>query len=422
MVKKDGGYGWVLTAMAFFMAFIELGTFKSFGVFLLPIRESLQCSVTTIGTVMAAAHTTTFMLIPLVNILGKKHGTKVLAVGGGFIMFVCGLGTCLAYNIAQFSVFVILWGVGVAMSHGPPIVEMLLYFPNNPALPFSIISSGAGFGMMLCPPLAEFLIDIYGWRGAMLLFAALSAHICVLGVLIKPSSSAYTALGNGCSRFQKIEDNDNKLRRCCTLAFKSFCEFLALDVLWYEPKFIIHALVSFLVGVMYSAWMIFLVPHAIARGIESQLASFLSSVGGVGTLLGRIIQGPVMHRNWIQAVQLSTLLAFLNALAFVLDPIISDNYPGLACLAFVNGLSLGTMAVLFILVAKQVLSEDLSVQGWGTLLVFFAIGELLGGALAGLSYDATGSYDISYWILGGLSGVAVVVLVAERIQNLCCGN
>ena len=60
--KADGGYGWVVTAILFVINMLELGTFKSFGVFLLPIRESLECSITALGTAMATSHSACYIL------------------------------------------------------------------------------------------------------------------------------------------------------------------------------------------------------------------------------------------------------------------------------------------------------------------------------------------------------------------------
>ena len=69
---QDGGYGWFLTALALLAGPIELGTFKSFGVILLVVQESLQCSVTTLGTVFAAAHTAGYFL--------SKKGTRLYSL------------------------------------------------------------------------------------------------------------------------------------------------------------------------------------------------------------------------------------------------------------------------------------------------------------------------------------------------------
>ncbi|XP_022109714.1 monocarboxylate transporter 12-like isoform X2 [Acanthaster planci] len=360
--------------------------------------------------------------MPIGNRLAKKLGSKPLVIGGGFTTFLCFVGACLASNIAQFSVFVIIWGVGVAVSYGPMIIAVLPYFPSKSAFAISLIGLGSGFGIMVYPPLTEFCVEVYGWRGTLLLFSAVNAQVCVFGAFIKPAPSSYAALASedGSLRESASPNNDgNKLWKYWKVVFKGICQLLALDVLWYEPKFVIHAFVSSLIGVTYSAWMIYLVPHGVARGIDRHRAAFLSSAGGLGTVLGRVIQAVVMHLRCITAVQLDIFLAFISLFAFVLDPLVSGNYPGLLCLALVNGLCIPTMAVLFLLVAQEVLSEDLSVQGWGTLNLFFGVGELAGGGFAGIAYDATGSYDTSFLMLGGLSGVIFAVLFTERLLRLC---
>ena len=48
----------------------------------------------------------------------------------------------------------------------------------------------------------------------------------------------------------------------------------------------------FLDGILSSAWMAFLVPHAIARDIPLSNAVILSTGGGVGNLIGRVISVP----------------------------------------------------------------------------------------------------------------------------------
>ena len=272
------------------------------------------------------------------------------------------------------------------MSYGPMIIATLPYFPTKSAFCISVIGLGSGVGIMIYPPLSEFLVNTYGWRGALLLFSALNAQLCVFGAFIKPTPSLYKALPPDERRLREStshNDDENKLWECCKFLVKGTCQLLALDVLWYEPKFAIHSFVSFLIGIMYSAWMIYLVPHAVARGIDAKWAAFLSSAGGIGTILGRALQALVMHGGWISAIQLDTLLAFINVFAFVLDPLVSGNYPGLLCLALVNGLCIPTMAVLFLLVAQQVLCEDMSIQGWGTLNLFFGVGSLTGGGVIG---------------------------------------
>ncbi|XP_038075499.1 monocarboxylate transporter 12-like isoform X2 [Patiria miniata] len=415
-------FGWVVAAIGFSTGAIEPGTFKSFGVFILPIQESLDCSISALGTAIAASHTACYVLVPLVNILTEKYGSRRLVMLGGIIMFLSFLGISLATNIAVFSVFIVIWGMGVSLAYVPPIAAVIKYFPTNAALPISITTTGCAFGMMIYPPLTEALIEIYGWRETILIFAAFNANICVFGALIKPPPPLYEALAT--PRQEMIPalslSGDSKLNNVINVfkkAAKGFSKIVSLDVLLLEPIFTIYAFACFVLGIMYSAWMIYLVPHAVVRGIGNQRASLLSTAGGVGNLVGRIVYGPILHRGYIKPVQMFMLLACGNLGAFVLDPIVLDNYPGLVGLSSINGLCLGVMAGMFILVSQQVLEGEIGDRAWGILCVSFAVGELAGGAFAGLLFEATGSYELPFLFLGGLSAFIAAALAVERLWN-----
>ena len=115
-----------------------------------------------------------------------------------------------------------------------------------------------------------------------------------------------------------------------------------------------------------------------------QRAAFLSSVGGLGSLTGRLLYGPVLRSDHVTPVGMFGLLGAINVGAFALDPVLSAWYPATAALAFANGLALGTSVGLFIPMARQVLDEEWHIQGWAAPSGSFSVGELVGGALAGI--------------------------------------
>jgi hypothetical protein len=55
-----------------------------------------------------------------------------------------------------------------------------------------IASAGVGFGVFLYAPMVRLLIDTYGWRGAMLLLAAVFSHGWVFASLMRPPEKKTT--------------------------------------------------------------------------------------------------------------------------------------------------------------------------------------------------------------------------------------
>ena len=270
-------------------------------------------------------------------------------------------------------------GFGVSLVYTPPFAYITSHF-KKVALPSGIVLAGGGLGMMLYPPITEILIDTYGWRGAVLICAAVNANICVLGALIKDPPAEYESLeADHRSQEQSPETGDTKLEALRSRfwdAVKDIWKILGLDLLLEKPTFTLFIFAYFMEGVVYSAWMIYLVPHAVRRGLDIRRASLLSTAGGVGNLIGRIAHGPILHLEYITPVQMFTFCAMTNLCAFLLDSVVATNYPGLLCLAALNGISLGTMAALIFLVSGHILDRSKAMQGCSTLGTAFALGEL----------------------------------------------
>lgn len=60
------------------------------------------------------------------------------------------------------------------------------YFREHTALAYGIGLSGSGIGTFVLAPLVQLLIDLYSWRGALLVLSAFVANLCVCGALLRP--------------------------------------------------------------------------------------------------------------------------------------------------------------------------------------------------------------------------------------------
>ena len=65
-----------------------------------------------------------------------------------------------------------------------------MYFEKYRSLATGIAVCGSGFGTFLLAPLLEYLIDQYGWRGALLMTAGIVCNCVIFGATFRPLEAA----------------------------------------------------------------------------------------------------------------------------------------------------------------------------------------------------------------------------------------
>lgn len=68
----------------------------------------------------------------------------------------------------------------------PAIVSVTCYFEKYRSLATGIAVCGSGLGTFIFAPLTEHLVTEYGWRGALLIIAAIVLNCTILGALFRP--------------------------------------------------------------------------------------------------------------------------------------------------------------------------------------------------------------------------------------------
>lgn len=77
-------------------------------------------------------------------------------------------------------------GLGLGLTFLPSMVAVGFYFERKRALATGIASSGAGCGILVLSLLAAHLLDVYDWRNALLILAAVEFHSAIAGALCRP--------------------------------------------------------------------------------------------------------------------------------------------------------------------------------------------------------------------------------------------
>ncbi|WP_312821522.1 MFS transporter [Brevundimonas sp.] len=375
---------WIMIAASAAIVTLAMGVRQSFGLYLTPMVMDLGISRQTFGFVLALQNLLFGAVQPFVGAYADKYGAgRVLLVGTA--MYATGMVmTAFASDALGIGIgFGAL--VGMAMSGVTFVVTMgavgKIVPPHKRTLAFGIITAGGSLGQFFVVPLAQALIDAIGWQNS------LTALAVMLLLIVPLSFGLMTRKGATLAPRPEGLPLGAALKQAC--ADRSWW-------LLFGGYFVCGFHVAF-VGIHFPAYIT-------DQGLPA-------SVGATGlALIGLFnILGSWMWGVWGGKYSKKHLLAALYGLravtiaVFLLVPL--SSVTALAFAATFGFLWLGTVPLTNGLVAQIYGLRNLSAL---TGLVFFGhqIGAFLGAWTGGLIFDATGSYQLVWYISIGLAILA----------------
>ncbi|XP_072031788.1 monocarboxylate transporter 13-like [Amphiura filiformis] len=416
-------WGWVVVFSRFSALFMLLGTYKSFGVLMDSYIYDLDTSAAEAGTATVLFFAFVYFTAPIFGVLADmmgSNGARILIMLGGIISTIAMCLSALSTTWYQLAFYLSLAGVGYGMVQVPTVAPLLMYFTDKFGLANSISAAGGAVGMIVLPPLTERMIDNYGWRGASIILGVASLHTTVAGALMRPPSSFKEKRS-----YQQIYGKDDapqdgtpyesltKVKRFAKL----MQEQLSIDVFRKRPRFVVYQFIFLLAGVQFAGWHLFLVPNALSQDIALFDAAFLASIGGIGNIIGRAFNGPLLDHNIFSDAMLFVLIHLVCALSLLLDPLATE-YPLMAVLAFWAGLTIGASYAVTIVIAKNLAEEEkyiMAAVGWTHF--FMGFGAVIGGPLVGATFDITGYYHVGFLLMGGFEILITVCTFIELMQR-----
>lgn len=155
------------------------------------------------------------------------------------------------------------------------------------------------------------------------------------------------------SKPPKSKNPEHMVRTVLLSPFRWLWCFLDFSLCRDEPFLNCIYLATSFFAMVHTAWYIFFVPHALAKGITLSHAVLINLLAGVGEMIGALFQGPVIDRGWMTSLGLFMVMSFLNSVVFFLDPLLS-NVMLLAGAGFVNGFFLGGTLTLTSVILKVI--------------------------------------------------------------------
>ena len=380
-------YGWVVVAAAFTLMFVGFTAAYSFAAFFPAFEAEFSASRGSIALVFSVAAFIWFLSGAPAGVLADRYGVRRIAlVGVVFLviaLWVASSARSLGVLYATYSIGI---GVGVGLTYVPSIGAVQPWFAANRALASGLAVAGIGAGNIAGPLLAEWWIGLFGWRGA---YMAFCGFVVVLGGI------AASVIRE--TEFRKAKNQDGVPLSAAVQTTPFWLLFASL--------------VLSCIGLFIP--MVHLSPHAIDAGYTAAQGVTLVSLIGLGSLLGRFtIGGPADRLGRLPA--LAVMYAGLGAM-FILWWAASA-YWVLVLFAIVFGVCYGAYVALLPTIVMDLYGPR-SVSGIiGCLYTGCGIGTLLGPWLAGVAYDAWGSYEAPI-AAGAMFSFAAAACVAPLVHG-----
>jgi MFS family permease len=384
-------------AMAFACMLLALnfGLRSSMGFFMAPISTEFQYGREVFAFSLALQNLCWGLFQPIAGAFADRYGT-VKAVVIGALVYALGLYvTANADGVLGLNLGAgLLMGMGIAATGFGVVLPAMarMVSPEKRAFALGIGSAAGSAGQLLVIPVAQGFIASYGWSSALLLMA-LSALIMML------FASAFKG--------EKGETTHNQDTEKQTMA-EALKEASQHSHYWWLT-------IGFFVCGFQLAFITVHMPAFLTdQGFDESIAVASLALIGLFNIFGCLLSG-----SWSGKYSKKKLLTYIYALraisiaAFMLFPMTAMNVyifsivTGLLWLATVPPTS-GLVAQMFGLKYMGLL--------YGIVFLSHQLGSFSGVWLGGYLYDATGSYNIVWWMAAGIALLTAVIhlLIDER--------
>jgi len=398
-----------------FMFFIGVGGRQGFGLFFDSWRGEFGVSVAVLSSIAAAGWLINGLAQPIVGALTDRFGGRIVM---SMSMLFLGLGTlamALAVNVwmlAFFYVFV----TSFAMAGGmvvPATTVIARWFRRRRGAAMGVFSSGGSIGGMLLVPFMAFLMVMTDWRFVWVVISIIMLLVALplLMLVVRNSPREVGAWPDGDDGPSDVDEGgaNSGLELPGPLAVERWRAAYRSAPMWQLTFSYVAC------GVTTASISVHLVPFAIESGISASTAALafglLSFINLLGVLGTSYISDHILRKNALGVIYAIRGLAFI--MLVVLPPEM-----GLWVFALLAGGSwLATVPQTSALVA-----EIYGIKKAGTLNGMLNMVHQLGGAaavlIAGLTFEATGSYSPAF--LGAVGVLAIASTLSFMMKERKC--
>ena len=361
---------------------LAMGIRHGFGLFLQPMTSDLHWSRETFALALAVQNLVWGATQPFAGMLADKYGSGRVVLGGT-LLYVLGLALMAHPGSPWQFVFSagILIGIGLSGVTFSVISGVLgrAYPPEKRSMALGISAAAGSFGQFAMLPLTQTLLTHVGWYGALLTLSA-------IGLLMAPLAAAMV---------EKRERVAHAFRQSASQAMGEALGHRGYVLL--TVGFFVCGFQVVFVGVHLPAY---LADHGFAPHVAVMALALIGLFNIVGTYTTGWLGSRVPKKHILSFIYFARAVVIA---AFVFLPLTAVS-------VYAFAVALGLLWLSTVPPTNGIVAQVFGVRYLAMLsgFTFFShqIGSFLGAWLGGRLYDATGSYDIVWYIAIALGVVA----------------
>lgn len=381
--RAPGAAFWLVLAAAAGTFALTMGTRQSMGLFLGPLNTATGLGLASISLAFAVGQLWWGLTQPFAGAIADRVGAGRVLVAG---IALVAIGTALTPHMTTTLGLVLAVGVlsaGGAGMAGPAVLMAAttrLIPAERRGLATGVVNAGGSTGQFLLAPVAAALITGLGWAGALQVLALLVLLALPAALVLRGGPPAAGAAAGPSPAAPAAPLPAGQALRAA-LAHRGY-RLLAAG--FFVCGFHVAFLATHLPGVVASC------------GLPTVWGGWALAVLGAANIAGSLAMGWAVGR-WRMKSLLSLVYAAraVAVLAFLLAP---KTGPVVLAFAAVMGLTfLSTVPPTAGLVARFFGPANMAML-FGVVMLTHQIGGFLGAWLGGAVFQATGSYDLVWWI------------------------
>ena len=390
MPTRSERSAWVITLAAAAILMVTMGARQSLGLFISPLKGSTGLGITTISLAFAIAQLMWGVIQPISGAVADRHGASKILFAG---LVVLAIGMALTPFMTSGFGLIVSLGVLSAVGSGASSFSVLIgaasrhLAADKRGKAAGIINAGGSMGQFVFAPVAQTLIQMLGWMGAMWSLAVITVGALSLVPVVSPASAM----------------RDSAIRSSPWQAVRTAMEdrsYLLLHAGFFTCGFHIAFLVTHLPG------------EVNLCGLPPAVASWSLALIGLANVVGSLIAGACTQRFRSKYI----LAAMYGSRALLIGWYLIAPKTRWTFYGFSVGLGLTWLATVpptATIVGKLFGTRYLSTL-FGLTLLSHQIGGFLGAYLGGLALVRFGDYQWMWYADMALAGAAALVNLPIR--------